>query len=86
MPLRPRPIAPPFFIFLPMPRIISANLNGIRSAHKKGFFNWLAKQDADYICVQELKCQEADRAAGAAWLPRPLPLRGKEGLFGHRRV
>jgi len=43
-----------------MPRIISANLNGIRSAHKKGFFDWLAAQDADYVCVQELKAQEAD--------------------------
>ena len=43
-----------------MPRIISANLNGIRSAHKKGFFNWLGTQSADYICVQELKAQEAD--------------------------
>jgi exodeoxyribonuclease-3 len=43
-----------------MPRIISANLNGIRSAHKKGFFDWLATQQADYICVQELKAQEAD--------------------------
>ena len=43
-----------------MPRIISANLNGIRSAHKKGFFNWLATQAADYICVQELKAQQAD--------------------------
>ena len=43
-----------------MPRIISANLNGVRSAHKKGFFNWLASVDADFICVQELKAQEAD--------------------------
>ena len=43
-----------------MPRIISANLNGIRSAHKKGFFNWMATQDADFICVQELKAQQAD--------------------------
>ena len=37
-------------------RIISANLNGIRSAHRKGFFSWLATQDADIVCVQELKC------------------------------
>ena len=43
-----------------MPRIISANLNGIRSAHKKGFFNWLATQSAEFICVQELKAQQAD--------------------------
>jgi exodeoxyribonuclease III len=41
-------------------RIISANLNGIRSAQRKGFFTWAAQQDADVICVQELKAQEND--------------------------
>ncbi|MBZ0104428.1 MAG: exodeoxyribonuclease III [Sulfuricella denitrificans] len=41
-------------------RIISANLNGIRSAASKGFFAWLAKQGADVVCVQELKAQAAD--------------------------
>jgi exodeoxyribonuclease III len=41
-------------------RIISANLNGIRAAQRKGFFTWAAKQEADIICVQELKAQEAD--------------------------
>ena len=43
-----------------MPKIISANLNGIRSAHKKGFFNWMQAQTADFICVQELKAQLPD--------------------------
>ena len=43
-----------------MPKIVSANLNGIRSAAKKGFFEWIAKESADFICVQELKAQEAD--------------------------
>lgn len=43
-----------------MLRIISANLNGIRSAAKKGFFDWMGRQDADMVCVQELKAQEAD--------------------------
>jgi exodeoxyribonuclease-3 len=43
-----------------MPKIISANLNGIRSAHKKGFFNWMAAQTADFVCVQELKAQHGD--------------------------
>lgn len=38
-------------------RIISANLNGIRSATTKGFFDWLATQAADIVCVQELKAQ-----------------------------
>lgn len=41
-------------------RIISLNVNGIRSAARKGFFEWLAKQDADIVCVQELKAQSAD--------------------------
>jgi exodeoxyribonuclease III len=41
-------------------RIISLNLNGIRSAAKKGVLSWLATQHADVVCVQELKAQEAD--------------------------
>jgi len=41
-------------------RIISVNLNGIRSAAGKGFYEWLALQDADIVCLQELKSQEAD--------------------------
>ena len=41
-------------------RIISANLNGIRSAATKGFFDWLPTQGADVVCVQELKAQAAD--------------------------
>ncbi len=41
-------------------RIISLNLNGIRSAARKGAFNWLARQKADVVCVQEVKAQEAD--------------------------
>lgn len=43
-----------------MLKIVSANLNGIRSAAKKGFFEWMAKQDAHFVCVQELKAQAAD--------------------------
>ncbi|MBT9614324.1 MAG: exodeoxyribonuclease III [Burkholderiales bacterium] len=41
-------------------RIITANLNGIRSASNKGFFEWLHKQHADVVCVQELKAQAPD--------------------------
>jgi exodeoxyribonuclease-3 len=41
-------------------RIISLNLNGIRSATSKGLFPWLEKQQADIICLQELKAQAAD--------------------------
>jgi exodeoxyribonuclease-3 len=38
-------------------RVISANLNGIRSAHSKGFYIWLARQRADFVCLQETKAQ-----------------------------
>jgi len=46
-----------------MLRIISINLNGIRSAVNKGFLCWLAEQDADFICMQELKAQTGDMTA-----------------------
>ena len=38
-------------------KIITANLNGIRSAATKGFFEWLAQQRADALGVQEVKAQ-----------------------------
>lgn len=41
-------------------RIITLNLNGVRSAANKGFFRWLATQQADIVCVQELKAQAID--------------------------
>ena len=39
-------------------KIVSCNLNGIRSAHRKGFFDWYKKQKSDVLCIQELKAQE----------------------------
>jgi exodeoxyribonuclease-3 len=39
-------------------RVISFNANGIRAAQRKGFFAWLAAQDADVVCIQELKAQQ----------------------------
>ena len=38
-------------------KVMSVNLNGIRSAHRKGFFEWVLKHDPDCICVQETKAQ-----------------------------
>jgi len=43
-----------------MLKIISANLNGIRSAARKNFFEWMQQQSADFVCLQELKAQAAD--------------------------
>ena len=39
-------------------KIISLNLNGIRSAIKKGLIPWLLSQQADVICFQELKAMQ----------------------------
>ena len=38
-------------------RIITINVNGIRSARKKGFFDWILSQNADFICIQETRAQ-----------------------------
>jgi exodeoxyribonuclease-3 len=56
-------------------RIISANVNGIRSATAKGFVRWLARQKADVACLQELKAQQADLPAEA------LRVKGLTGYF-----
>ncbi|HVS27234.1 MAG TPA: exodeoxyribonuclease III [Burkholderiales bacterium] len=58
-----------------MLRIITLNLNGIRSAAKKGFFEWLAKTHADVVCVQEVKAQAADMT------PQMLKTRNYSGYF-----
>lgn len=39
-------------------RVISVNVNGIRAAARKGFFDWLKKQNADFVCIQETKAQK----------------------------
>jgi len=44
-------------------RVISANLNGIRSAAAKGFFDWMGKQNADVVGIQEVKAQH-DQVTG----------------------
>ena len=41
-------------------RVISLNVNGIRSAANKGLFDWLPQQDADILCLQEIKAQLSD--------------------------
>jgi exodeoxyribonuclease-3 len=45
-------------------RFITANLNGIRSAANKGFFDWLPEQKADALGVQEVKAQD-EHVAGS---------------------
>ena len=40
-------------------RIMSANLNGIRSAARKGFFEWLATKDVDIYLTGDVNYHHA---------------------------
>jgi exodeoxyribonuclease-3 len=59
---------------LPDVRITTLNLNGIRSAVNKGFLEWMSAQDADAICVQEVKAQDRDLSDA---------IRNPGGYLGH---
>ncbi|MFD0270505.1 exodeoxyribonuclease III [Streptomyces sp. NPDC127106] len=39
--------------------VTSVNVNGIRAAAKKGFSPWLAGSEADVVCLQEVRAEEA---------------------------
>ena len=42
-------------------RVITLNVNGIRSAERKGFARWLARAEPwDVVCLQEIKAQRDD--------------------------
>ncbi len=57
-----------------MIRVVTLNLNGIRSAARKGWLDWAQAQRADVLCVQEVRAQAADLDDS---------LRGVAGLHGH---
>ena len=39
-------------------KVVTFNANGIRSAARKGFYDWMLKEQPDFVCIQELKAQE----------------------------
>ena len=41
-----------------MTRLISWNVNGLRAAEKKGFLDFVAREQADILCLQEVKAIE----------------------------
>jgi exodeoxyribonuclease-3 len=55
-------------------RLVSLNLNGIRSAANKGLVPWVETMSADCMGVQELKAQAADLSP---------QLTNLAGMFGH---
>jgi len=38
-------------------RILSWNVNGIRAVEKRGFVDWIAKENADILCLNETKAE-----------------------------
>lgn len=51
-----------------MLRVTTFNANGIRSAARKGFFEWIRAERPDVVCVQETKAQEHQLPAEAVGL------------------
>lgn len=47
---------------------MTANLNGIRSAQRKGFFEWLERENPDVLCIQETKAQR-EQLEGGPYFP-----------------
>ena len=45
-------------------KIASINVNGIRDAVDRGFLDWLAQQDADVVCVQNIKAKSFELVKG----------------------
>lgn len=41
-------------------KIISWNVNGIRAVYKKGFTDFVLKEDPDILCLQEIKASETE--------------------------
>ncbi|MEW6055299.1 MAG: exodeoxyribonuclease III [Bdellovibrionota bacterium] len=40
-------------------KILSWNVNGVRSVGRNGFFDWLDREMPDIVCLQETKCNPA---------------------------
>jgi exodeoxyribonuclease III len=66
-------------------RLVTLNLNGIRSAADKGFLRWADEAGADCMGVQEVKAQAADVAGrfdSAASMPGHYHFAQKKGYSG----
>ena len=67
-------------------KIISYNVNGIRSAMSKGLVEWVKAADPDVLCLQEIKCcadkldREAFEALGYHVYLHPAIKKGYSGV------
>jgi exodeoxyribonuclease-3 len=46
--------------------VVTANVNGIRAALRRGGLAWLAEADPDVICMQEVRCDDSQMLATLA--------------------
>lgn len=49
-------------------KITTLNVNGLRSAARRGFVEWLARANPDVLCMQEVRCEEGQVPA-ELWSP-----------------
>ena len=65
-------------------RVMSFNTNGIRAAQRKGFFEWMAAQAPDVVCIQELKAQRKRVIAGRSRPPKPRGCSTRKNPFSRK--
>jgi len=65
-------------------RVVSANVNGIRAAYRRGMGEWLAARDVDILAMQEVRASTEDVQAllGDEWdiLHDPATAKGRAGV------
>jgi exodeoxyribonuclease III len=65
-------------------RVVSANVNGIRAAYRRGMGEWLAGRDVDILAMQEVRASTEDVQAllGDEWdiLHDPATAKGRAGV------
>lgn len=59
-----------------MLRVVSANVNGIRAAARRGGLAWLASQEPDVLCLQEVRADDAQLRKAMDGDPLSPPLAG----------
>jgi len=69
-------------------RVVTANVNGIRAAHRRGGLTWLARRRPDVICLQEVRASDDQLAEVLADSPlrrfhvhhEAAPQKGRAGV------
>ncbi|MFP5406302.1 MAG: exodeoxyribonuclease III [Gammaproteobacteria bacterium] len=68
-----------------MIKVVTLNLNGIRSASRKGWLDWVVASQPDVLCVQEVKaqlCDLDDSLKRVADMPGHFHCAGRKGYSG----